>query len=46
MDSLDADEAEVFAPLVGCCELPRLGGCNAIIEGDSVSKIKRGSKPF
>lgn len=36
VDSLDAAEAEVFALLVGCCELRRLGRCNAIIEGYSV----------
>lgn len=46
MDSLDADEAKVFALLVGCCGLRTLGSCNAIIEGDSVSVIKWGSKPF
>lgn len=36
VDSLDADETEAFALLVGCCELRRLGGCNSIIEGDSI----------
>ena len=46
VDSLDANEAEVFAPLFeycdflfGYCELGSLGGYNAI-EGDSFSALR------
>lgn len=35
--SKDSDCAEVFAMLMGCHELCKLGAHNAIIEGDSFS---------
>lgn len=35
MDSLNADEAKVYALLIGRRELLSLEGLNAIIEGDS-----------
>ena len=41
-DAKDANEAEVFALLIGCRELSRLDGYKAIIEGDSVSVIQWG----
>ena len=37
--SLNANESEVFSLLVRCCELRRLVGSKAIIEGDSFSAI-------
>ena len=40
---LDANEAKVYALLVGCCELRSMGGCKAITEGDSFSAIQWGS---
>ena len=40
---LDANEAKVYALLVGCHELRSLGGCKTIIEGDSFSSIQWGS---
>ena len=42
MDSLDANEAEVYALLIGCHELERIGGSHPIIEGDSFSAIQWG----
>ena len=42
MDSLSANEAEVYALLIGFCELS-LESLNAIIEGDSYSAIQWGS---
>ena len=35
MDSLDANESEIKALLVGCRELHKLEGSTVIIEGDS-----------
>lgn len=43
VDVLESNEAAVFAMLVGCRELRRLGGQNAIVEGDSFTAIKWGS---
>eukprot|EP00268_Persea_americana_P065083 TRINITY_DN8639_c3_g1_i2.p1 TRINITY_DN8639_c3_g1~~TRINITY_DN8639_c3_g1_i2.p1 ORF type:complete len:108 (+),score=32.29 TRINITY_DN8639_c3_g1_i2:64-387(+) len=43
LEALDANEAEVFAFLVGCCELARLGALHPILEGDSFSPIQWGS---
>ena len=40
---LGCNGAEIYALLVGCCELCKLGGCNAIIEGHSFFAIKWGS---
>ena len=40
MDSLDADEAEVYALLIGCREFERIGGSHPIIEGDSFLAIQ------
>ena len=40
MDASDANEAEMYALLIGCRELLKLGGLAAIIEGDSFSVIK------
>ena len=40
MDSLDANEFEINVRLVGCCELCKLEGFEAIIEGDSFSAIR------
>lgn len=34
VDSLDVNEVEVFALLIGCCELVRIGLSRPIIEGD------------
>lgn len=42
VSSLDSNGAEVFALLVGCRKLWKLGGYNAIIEGDSFSAIQWG----
>lgn len=41
-ESLDANEVEAFALLVGCRELGRMGGYNAILERDSFSVIQWG----
>ena len=38
MEASDATEAEMYALLVGCRELLKLGGLLAIIEGDSFSR--------
>lgn len=43
VDVSESNEIEVFAMLVGCRELRRLGGHNAIIEVDSFSAIQCGS---
>ena len=40
IDSLDANETELFAILVGCRELLQMAGYGAILEGDSFSVIK------
>ena len=40
VDALDANEAEVYALLLGCRELAKLGGSYPIIEGDSFSTIQ------
>ena len=40
VDALDANEAEVYALLLGCRELEKLGGAYLIIEGDSFSTIQ------
>ena len=40
VESSDTNEAEVFALLISCRELSRLGGVNATIEGDSFSTIQ------
>ena len=37
VDSSNANEVEVFALLIECCELLKLDGYNAIIEGDFFS---------
>lgn len=42
LDCVHSNEAEVFAMLVGCRGLWKLGGHNAIIEGDSFSAIPWG----
>lgn len=42
MELLYANEAEIFALLVGCHELCRVGGQNTILEGDSFSVIHWG----
>lgn len=42
MESSYAKEAEIFALLVGCHELCRLGGHITILEGDSFSVIQWG----
>lgn len=44
LDSLNANEAEVYALLIGYHELLRLRGYNVIIEGDSFSAIQWGSR--
>ena len=41
-DGKDANEAEVFALLIGCRELSRLDRYKAFIEGDSFSAIQWG----
>ena len=41
--SSDANEAELFALLIGCHELSRIGVLNPILEGDSFSSIQWGS---
>ena len=38
--ALDANEVEVHALLIGCCELEKIGGSYPIIEGDSVSSFQ------
>ena len=43
MDSSDANEAELFALLIGCRELRRIGGLNPIFEDDSFSSVQWGS---
>ena len=43
VDPLSANEAEVYALLIGCCELLSLESINTIIEGDSYSAIQWGS---
>lgn len=43
VDVSNSNKAEVFALLVGCGELRRLGGHNALIEGGSFSAIQWGS---
>ena len=40
VDSLDANESEINALLVGCHELRTLEGSKAIIEGVSLSAIQ------
>lgn len=40
MDSLDANEAEVFALVFGCRELLHLDGTDSILEGNSLSAIQ------
>ena len=40
MDSIDANEAELFALLIGCRELRRMGCVIVIFEGDSFSVIQ------
>eukprot|EP00268_Persea_americana_P013257 TRINITY_DN15784_c0_g1_i2.p1 TRINITY_DN15784_c0_g1~~TRINITY_DN15784_c0_g1_i2.p1 ORF type:complete len:105 (-),score=25.66 TRINITY_DN15784_c0_g1_i2:76-390(-) len=40
MDSMDANEAEVYALLIGSHELEKIGGSHHIIEGDSTSAIQ------
>ena len=42
--SLDANKAEVYALLIGCRELERIGGSQPIIEGDSLSAIQWASR--
>ena len=42
-DSLNANEVEVFALLIGCLELLRLDDYNAILQGDSLSTIQWGT---
>ena len=43
MDPSDANEAELFALLIGCRELRRFGCLNPILERDSFSSIQWGS---
>ena len=43
VDCSDANKAELFALLIGCRELLRIGGLNPILEGDSFSSIQWGS---
>lgn len=43
MDSLNANEAEVFALSIGCRKLLKLNAYSAIIEGNSFSAIQWGS---
>ena len=43
MASSDANETEVFALLIGCWELLRMGTFNPILEGDSLFAIQWGS---
>ena len=40
---MNANAAEVYAMLIGCHELFRVGSSNAIIEGNSYSAIQWGS---
>ena len=42
-DASDVNEAELVALLICCRELLKLGGFNAIIEGDSFLAIQWGS---
>lgn len=42
VSSMDSNGAKVFALLVGCSELLKLRGYNAIIEGDPFSNIQWG----
>ena len=42
--STDANEAEVFALLIRCRELERIGCSHPIIEGDSFSTIQWASE--
>ena len=44
MDASDANEAKMYAILIGGGELLNLGGLVAIIEGDSFSVIQWGSR--
>lgn len=48
VSSLDSNGAEVYALLVGCCELRMLGGYNTIFGGGSFSAIQwcLGKSPF
>ena len=43
VDSLSANEAEVYALLIGCHELLTLESINVVIEGDSYLAIQWGS---
>ena len=43
MEASDANEAEMYALLICCRELLKLGGRSPIIEGDSFSAIQWGS---
>lgn len=40
VECTDSNGAEVFAMPMGCRELQKMGGLNAIIEGDSFSTIQ------
>ena len=44
MDTSDANEVEMYALLIGCRELLKLGGLAAIVDGDSFSAIQWGSR--
>ena len=41
--STDANEAEVYSLLIGCCELERIGGSHPNIDGHSFLAIQCGS---
>eukprot|EP00268_Persea_americana_P068557 TRINITY_DN9561_c0_g1_i1.p2 TRINITY_DN9561_c0_g1~~TRINITY_DN9561_c0_g1_i1.p2 ORF type:complete len:160 (-),score=26.36 TRINITY_DN9561_c0_g1_i1:1098-1577(-) len=43
-DALDANEAEMYALLIGCQQLLKLDGFAAIFEGDSFSALQWGSR--
>lgn len=43
MASSDANETEVFALLIGCRELLRMGTFNPILDGDSLCATQWGS---
>lgn len=43
VDCVDSNRVEVYPMLMGCHELCKLKGYNAIIEGDSLSAIQWGS---
>lgn len=43
IDCQNANKAEFFAMLMGCCELRKFEASNAIIEGDYFSAIQWGS---